>query len=377
MEPVVAIVGAGPAGLATSACLNRYSIPHVVLEKEDIYASLWKRRAYDRLKLHLHKDFCELPLMPHHPDAPPFMPKDHFLDYLDKYVERFDIKPRYFRTVEKALYDASNDKWRVEAKNSVSGETEVYFSRFVVVATGENGEGVVPDVKGIGAFAGQILHSSQYKSGSDFKDKDVLVVGSGNSGMEISFDLCNFGARTTICARSPRHVLTKEMVYMGMTMAKYVPVKVVDTFVTAMARFTYGDLSKYGLKTPKEGPFYAKLYFGKAPVIDVGTVAMIRSGNIHVVEGMVSINGKSIKFENGVEKDFDAIVLATGYNSLVCKWLKNYEYVMNETGFPKNPIPKHWKGEKNIYCAGFSRQGINGVSRDAVAIADHIHSLLS
>ncbi|CAH2036194.1 unnamed protein product [Thlaspi arvense] len=381
METVVLIVGAGPAGLATSVCLNQHSIPNVILEKEDVYASLWKKRAYDRLKLHLAKRFCQLPFMPHGPDVPTFMPKDHFIDYLDAYVTRFNINPRYNRTVKFSTFDVSNNKWRVEAENTVTGETEVYWSEFLVVATGENGDGYIPEVKGIETFPGEIVHSSQYKYGRDFKGKNVLVVGGGNSGMEISFDLCNFEANTAVLVRTPRHVLTKEEVYLGMSLLKYVPVKVVDTLVmlTTMARlFVYGDVSKYGLLRPKQGPFATKLYTGKSPVIDVGTVQKIRDGKIQVINGGIGcIKGKTLTFENGLKQDFDAIVFATGYKSSVCNWLKNYDYVMKEDGFPKKPMPKHWKGEKNLYCAGFSRKGIAGAAQDAMAVADDIKSILA
>ncbi|CAA7048231.1 unnamed protein product [Microthlaspi erraticum] len=378
METVVVIVGAGPAGLATSVCLNQHSIPNVILEREDIYASLWKKRAYDRLKLHLAKSFCQLPFMPHGPDVPTFMPKDLFIDYLDAYVTRFNINPRYNRTVKFSTFDVSTNKWRVEAENTATGETEVYWSEFLVVATGENGDGNIPAVKGIDTFPGEIVHSSHYKSGHDFTGKNVLVVGGGNSGMEISFDLCNYEANTTILLRSPRHVLTKEAVHWGMSMLKYVPVTMVDALMKIMTAYSYGDLTKYGLSRPKQGPFASKLYTGKAPVIDVGTVQKICDGEIQVINGGIrSIQGKTLTFENGSKRDFDAIVFATGYKSSVCNWLKNYEYVMKKDGFPKAPMPMHWKGEKNLYCAGFARKGIAGASQDAVSVADDIKSILA
>ncbi|XP_056855823.1 probable indole-3-pyruvate monooxygenase YUCCA10 [Raphanus sativus] len=380
METVVVIVGAGPAGLATSVCLNKHSIPNVILEKEDIYASLWKKRSYDRLKLHLAKSFCQLPFMPHGPEVPTFMPKNLFIDYLDAYVTRFQINPRYNRTVKLSTFNMSNNTWRVEAENTTTGETEVYWSKFVVVATGENGDQYIPAVEGITTFPGEIVHSSVYKSGHNFSGKNVLVVGGGNSGMEISYDLNNHDANTAVLIRTPRHVLTKEEAYLGMWLLKYLPVKVVDILVMMMAKtrlFMYGDPSKYGLLRPKQGPFATKFLTGRTPVIDVGAVQEIREGKIQVINGGIgSIEGKTLTFENGLKQDFDAIVFATGYKSSVCNWLKNYEYVMKDDGFPKNPMPKHWKGENNVYCAGFSKKGIAGAAQDAMSVAQDIKSIL-
>ncbi|KAM3249643.1 hypothetical protein P3L10_011413 [Capsicum annuum] len=60
-EIEVVVIGAGPSGLAVSACLNKLSIKNSVLEKEDCCGFLWKKKTYDRLHLHLSKDFCSLP----------------------------------------------------------------------------------------------------------------------------------------------------------------------------------------------------------------------------------------------------------------------------------------------------------------------------
>lgn len=212
MEQVeVVIVGAGPAGIATSACLNRLNISNVVLEREDCYASLWKNRSYDRLKLHLAKQFCELPYMPFPRDAPTYIPRKEFIQYLDTYVSTFKINPLYHRSVETAYYDEDVEKWCVVVKNTQLGVQETYYGKFLVVATGENSEGYVPQTQGLGSFDGDVIHSSQYENGRKYCGKDVLVVGSGNSGMEIAYDLSNYGANTSIVVRNPVKFLSNKL----------------------------------------------------------------------------------------------------------------------------------------------------------------------
>ncbi|KAK8693217.1 hypothetical protein V6N13_070811 [Hibiscus sabdariffa] len=377
MEQVVVIVGAGPSGLATAACLSVHSIPHVILEREDVYASLWKKRAYDRLKLHLAKEFCALPFKPHSPNSPTYIPKDMFVDYLDDYVKTFDIRPRYGRSVESARYDKADGKWRIEARNTETGGVEVYVAEFLVIASGENSAKYIPELPGLDTFEGEMIHSNEYKSGAKYENNDVLVVGCGNSGMEIAYDLSNLGVRTSIVIRSPFHVVTKEIVRLGMIFSKYVPVRVVDFVAVVMSKIVFGDLSKYGIHRPKEGPFYLKATAGRAPVIDVGTIGKIKSKEIKVVPAISNIDRKKVLFNDGVEREFDVIIFATGYKSVANNWLKDYDYVLNEEGMPKNDFPHHWKGEKNLYCCGLSRRGLFGVSMDAIAITNDIKKVVS
>ena len=202
-NPVAIIVGAGPSGLATSACLNQHSIPHILLEREDCYASLWKKYSYDRLRLHLRKQFCELPHMSFPDSYPTYVPKDQFLQYLDDYVSHFKISPMYQRSVEFASFDEEAKKWNVKARNVSSGEIEEYSARFLVVASGETSNPFIPKFEGLNTFTGEVIHSTGFKNGKTYCDKNVLVVGSGNSGMEIALDLANHGARTSIAIRSP------------------------------------------------------------------------------------------------------------------------------------------------------------------------------
>lgn len=203
IEQEAVVVGAGPSGIGTAACLKTLSTPHIVLEREDCFASIWKKYAYDRLSLHLPKRVCELPHVHLPADYPEYVPKDQFVRYLDDYVARFGIEPAYGRSVESAAYDEGEGKWRVSARVVGSGEVEVYLCRFLVVATGESSDAFIPEVEGIEGFGGKVIHSTGYKNGKEFANSRVLVVGSGNSGMEIALDLANHGARTSIVVRSP------------------------------------------------------------------------------------------------------------------------------------------------------------------------------
>ncbi|KAM6556212.1 hypothetical protein CsatB_003231 [Cannabis sativa] len=374
MEQVdVVIVGAGPSGIATSACLNRLKISNIVIEREDCYASLWKKRSYDRLKLHLAKQYCQLPHMPFPKGTPTFVPKNDFIRYMDSYVARFQVSPLLNRHVESSFYDDNISKWSVVVKNMVTESYEVYFAKFLVVATGENNYGYIPPIEGLDTFRGKVIHSSQYDCGKCYTDKSVLVVGAGNSGMEIAFDLSNWGANTSIVARSPVHLLSENIVKLGMFLLKFMPIKIVDAIVSALGRLKHGNLSEYGLQTPNKGPFFLKATTGRSPTIDVGSVAKIKSAEIKVFPSITNVQENCVEFENRKTRCFDAIIFATGYKSTVRNWLKGGEDLFNEDGMPRQRLPnEYWKGKSGIYCAGFSSRGLLGISQDAQNIAQDI-----
>ncbi|KAM0944431.1 putative indole-3-pyruvate monooxygenase [Dioscorea sansibarensis] len=194
-SPGPIIVGAGPSGLAVAACLNEKGIPSLIIERFNCIASLWQLKTYDRLHLHLPKQFCELPLMPFPSSFPTYPTKQQFLQYLQAYATRFGIKPVFNEAVEMAEFDAGLGLWRV---TTTSAE---YTCPWLIVATGENADAVMPHINGMEEFKGSIIHTSQYKSGKVFSGKKVLVVGCGNSGMEVSLDLYNYNARPSVVVR--------------------------------------------------------------------------------------------------------------------------------------------------------------------------------
>nr|XP_027084116.1 indole-3-pyruvate monooxygenase YUCCA6-like [Coffea arabica] len=370
------IVGAGPSGLAAAACLKVKGVRSVVLERSHCIASLWQLKTYDRLRLHLPKQFCELPLMPFPEGFPTYPTKQQFIQYLEAYARKFDINPSFNQSVVSAEYDQVLGLWRVRTVGLKKEETE-YVCPGLIVATGENAEPVVPDIEGMKDFGGDILHTSLYKKGGDFGGKRVLVVGCGNSGMEVCLDLCNHNASPTLVVRDTVHVLPREMLGkstfgLSMWLLKWLPMRLVDGFLLIVSRLLLGDTARYGLHRPQMGPLQLKNLSGKTPVLDVGTLAKIKAGDIKVSPGIQRLRPLSAEFVNGKTEKFDAIILATGYKSNVPSWLKEKEMFSVKDGLPKRPFPNGWKGESGLYAVGFTKRGLLGASMDAKRIADDI-----
>lgn len=380
------IVGAGPSGMASAVCLKMEGIPSIVIEKEECIASLWKNKTYDRLKLHIAKEYCQLPFMPFPESYPTFVSRDQFLDYLDRYAQQFQIQPRFCQVVESARFCENSQRWHVlcsgrydhtDLPNAV--EFKEYIGKWLVVATGENAEVVRPHISGIESFKGTVIHSSEYKNGFEYEYKKVLVVGCGNSGMEIALDLVNYNARPSLVVRSSVHVLPRQMMGkstfgLAMKLMKLFPVRIVDRLLLLYSKFTLGNTASYGLSRPVEGPLELKSKTGKTPVLDVGTVAKIRAGDIKVFPNIKGITATGVQFEDGHTEDYDVIILATGYRSDVPRWLKDDGGFFSEEGLPKAPFPNNWKavGKKGLYAAGLSRRGLLGSSIDAQLIARDI-----
>ncbi|CAM0947660.1 unnamed protein product [Alopecurus aequalis] len=377
------IVGAGPAGLSVAACLHTHGVPSVVLERDDCIASLWQRRTYDRLRLHLPKRFCELPGMPFPASYPEYPTKHQFVAYLESYAAAFHVCPRFRQSVASARFDHAAGLWRVQASSSdTDGDDETttteYIGRWLVVATGENAERVLPEFAGAGSFKGPVTHVSEYKSGEPYRGTRVLVVGCGNSAMEVCLDLCDHGARPAMVVRDAVHVLPREMLgvatfSVAAFLLRFLPLWLVDRLVVLLAGlFLGGDLASLGLKRPATGgPLELKNSRGRTPVLDIGALEKIRAGEIAVVPGVKRFMAGGAEMADGSFVAADAVVLATGYQSNVPQWLKGSDLFSGE-GYPKAGFPEGWKGESGLYSVGFTRRGLAGVALDAVRVAGDI-----
>jgi cation diffusion facilitator CzcD-associated flavoprotein CzcO len=329
VDPAVIIIGAGPAGLAVGACLKGAGISFVILEQGDSVAVAW-RRHYDRLHLHTDKRNSELPFAPYPKEYPRYPSKYQLIEYLENYANRFQLDIRYNQKVISAR--KAGRVWEVQT------QTEVFRAQKLVVATGYARQTLIPDWPGRSVYQGEVLHSSEYKNGSRFKDRDVLVVGFGNSGGEIAVDLFEHGARPSLAVRNAVNVIPRELagvpiLSIGIVQNK-MPAWLADAVNAPILRAVIGDITKYGLRKLPYGPATQIARDRRIPLIDVGTMNLIKQGNIKVYPGMKAFTENGVQFDDGREAKFDAIVLATGYRPRVNDFLKDVNSAYDEEGTP-------------------------------------------
>ncbi|MEA2700550.1 MAG: indole-3-pyruvate monooxygenase [Myxococcales bacterium] len=324
------IVGAGPAGLAVAACLRRAGRPFVVLEQSDDGVGASWRGRYRRLHLHTAKQHSGLPHLPfprHHPRYPS---REQVIEYLDLYRRHFEIEPRFGQRVV-SIAQGSDDWW------STTTADGVHRSRHVVVCTGRWEVPQRPHWPGEERFSGEIVHSSAYSSAERFAGKRVLVVGLGNSGGEIAVDLAEQGAQTEIAVRSPVNVVPLDFLGMPIQRAtiliSFLPLFVRDWIGRLVSRLAFGDLRALGLPRPQQGPMTQIVKRGRIPLIDVGTLFLVRQGKIRLRPNVQQFEGGgAIRFVDGNVQTFDAVVLATGYDAGVPALLAGLGVTADEAG---------------------------------------------
>jgi len=323
------IIGAGAAGLAVSACLKQAGISNIILEQSDQVGATW-RKHYDRLHLHTDKRNSALPYASMPGSYTRYPSRDQVVAYLENYAKQFQLDTHFNQHVTSAK--RADGQWQVQTQDTL------HTAPHLVVACGYARQPLIPEWPGLKSFPGKVLHSSEYKNGSEFKGKNVLVVGFGNSGGEIAVDLFEHSAKPGIAVRSAVNVIPRELagipiLSIGIVQNSW-PAWVADAVNAPILRMVIGDITKYGLRKLPYGPATQISQDKRIPLIDVGTMKLIREGHVKVYPGVEDVSENRIQFEGGKEAEFDAMILATGYRPRVNDFLKDAESAFDEEGTP-------------------------------------------
>ncbi len=207
-DPAVLVVGGGQAGLAIAARLAQLGVDTLIVDREARIGDNWRKR-YHALVLHNQVHVNHLPYMPFPPNWPTYIPKDKLATWFETYVESMELNYWTATEFEGGSYDEDAERWSIVLRRSDGTKREMH-PRHVVMATGVSGIPSLPDIPSLRNFGGKILHSSQYDDGDVWKGKNVLVIGSGNSGHDIAQDLHSAGAKVTLVQRSSTMVVNVE-----------------------------------------------------------------------------------------------------------------------------------------------------------------------
>jgi cation diffusion facilitator CzcD-associated flavoprotein CzcO len=288
------------------------------------------RKHYDRLHLHTDKKNSELPFASFSKDYPRYPSRDQVVAYLEDYAKEFELDIRFNQQVVSAR--RKDGQWQVQTQDTL------HSSPNLVVASGYARQPLSPAFPGMDNFKGKIIHSSEYKNGSEFNGKNVLVVGFGNSGGEIAVDLYEHGAKPSLAVRNAVNVIPRELagipiLSIGIVQSK-MPDWLADAINAPILHTVVGDITKYGLRKLPYGPATQIKKDKRIPLIDVGTMRLIRAGQIAVYSGVEEFSENRIRFNDGKEAEFDAVILATGYRPQISDFLQDSASVLDEEGAP-------------------------------------------
>ena len=313
----VCIIGAGCSGITTAKRLAEFGISYDQFEVSDDVGGNWYFRnpngrsaVYESLHIDTSTARLQFEDFPAPADYPDFPHHTLIHDYFRAYVDEFGLRPKIeFNTaVERATRTGSG--WDVTLS---TGETRSYTD--LVVANGHHWSPRLPAWADADSFAGDLLHSHAYVNPFEpveIRGRTVIVVGMGNSAMDIASELSSpwMAKKLYVSARRGVWVLPKYRngVAADKVMAPPdIPREQALAAGRQLIRELVGSMSNYGLPEPDHEPLSAH------PSVSADFLTKAGSGDIHMLPAIERLDGHTVHLVDGTSVEADVIICATGY----------------------------------------------------------------
>lgn len=312
------VIGAGSTGIAICKALGDRGVPWVCYEKSDRVGGNWVFKnkngmssAYRSLHINTSRDrmqYADFPMPRSYPDFP-----HHSLiaAYFEQYVDAFGLRPGI--RFETGVARVSKDRGVFRVDDDRGGH-ELFDA--VVVSNGHHWDPRWPEPPFPGAFDGVEMHSHHYVDPSEPHDlvgKRVVVVGMGNSAMDIACELSRPGvaSRVFLAMRRGAWVIPNYLfgrpLDQAIPLPPWLPWRVRQGFGAAMHRLAVGRMERYGLPRPDHR-------LGEAhPTISSELLPKLGRGDVVPKPNIASKEGRRVRFVDGSVEEVDAIVYCTGY----------------------------------------------------------------
>lgn len=343
------VAGAGPAGLATAALLRKRGFEVLVLERSPAVGARWRAR-YEPLRLNTARAFSTLPGYRIPRSYGRYPRREDFVTYLERYADHHRLAVRFDTALERV--DRSEDElWRLDTS------TGPLLARYAVIATGYDAVPKLPDWPGRDEYTGELIHAADFRSPEPYRGREVLIVGAGNTGVDIAGHLVAASAKVSVAMRTPPNLFPRD--WLGVPLqpsaiiADRLPAKMGDAGGFLLQRLIFGDLTSYGIPRAPEGfqTKFRRSLIGAA--IDDGFVDALKAGRAHVVSCPERLEGDEVVLVDGTRLRPDAVICATGYRRGL-EPIVGHLGVLRPDGIPirYGGAPEHPRAPR-LYFAGF------------------------
>jgi dimethylaniline monooxygenase (N-oxide forming) len=311
--PTTCVIGAGSSGIAVAKALAERGLPFDCFDRSDRVGGNWvfgnrngMSAAYASLHINTSRERMEFRDFPMPRSYPDFPHHTQIAAYFDAYVDHFGVRDRItFRTTVERAEHREGGGWRVTLDD---GRTLDYD--MLVVANGHHWNPRWPEPPFPGEFDGTVLHAHDYRDRSQVEDRDVVVLGMGNSAMDIAVESSYCARSTTLAARRGAHVIPKYLFGRPIDQlsgSPRIPWPVRRAVMAGALRLVVGPVERYGLPKPDHR-------VGEAhPTVSADLLSRVAHGRITPKPNIARLDGDRVEFVDGSSVAADVLIYATGY----------------------------------------------------------------